>query len=216
MTQECISTPLIPVYLAAVLVYVRPWWRAALSVAAGVPLFLALGIARLLVVAVPAGFDRPPAFFIHAFSQLLVAAAMVCAAAWWRHGAGARTCGRIVIAVAIAVAWLELIGPAYTSLMVRVTGVPPADPQGALLFLPAFQAGLFIALWCAAFIESGWRRFLCGAALLASVQIVVNGGVNLLASHAGLAPLVRDVRAWALIGPALVIAMVIHVAPARR
>jgi exosortase/archaeosortase family protein len=68
VTQECIATPLIPVYVAAVLVFVRPWPRATLWMAAGAPLFLALGIARLLVVAVPAGLDRPPGFLIHAFS----------------------------------------------------------------------------------------------------------------------------------------------------
>ena len=90
VTQECISTPLIPVYLAAVLVYSRTWWTRALWTAAGVPLFVGLGIARLLVVAVPAGLDTSPAFFIHAFSQLLVAAGMVCGLAFWRYGARAR------------------------------------------------------------------------------------------------------------------------------
>src|SRR4029077_5659005 len=64
VTQECISTPLIPVYLAAVLVYSRTWRTRALWVVVGVPLFVGLGIARLLVVAVPAGVDTSPAFFI--------------------------------------------------------------------------------------------------------------------------------------------------------
>ena len=90
------------------------------------------------------------------------------------------------------------------------------DPQGALLFLPAFQFGLFLALWVAAFVPSGWTRFLCGASLLAAIQIAVAGGVQLLAVHAGIAPMVRDIRAWALVGPALIIAAVVNVASPRR
>ena len=90
------------------------------------------------------------------------------------------------------------------------------DSQGALMFLPAFQFGLFLALWVAAFVPSGWTRFLWGASLLAAIQIAVFGGVQLLASHAGIAPLVRDIRAWALLGPALVIATVVNVASPRR
>ena len=84
------------------------------------------------------------------------------------------------------------------------------------MFLPAFQFGLFLALWVAAFVPSGWTRFLCGASLLAAIQIAVAGGVQLLAVHAGIAPLVRDIRAWALLGPALIIAAVVNVAPPRR
>ena len=45
VTQECISTPLIPVYLAAVCAYSATWRRLILGVLATVPLFVALGIA---------------------------------------------------------------------------------------------------------------------------------------------------------------------------
>ena len=216
VTQECIATPLIPVYVAAVLVYARPWRRAALWLSAGPPLFLALGIARLLVVAVPAGLDRPPAFLIHGFSQMAVAAGMVCVAARWRYGAGGRTYARAAAALLLAVAFVQLLGAPYTSAILRFNATPVADAQGALLFLPAFQFSLFLALWVAAFVPSGWTRFLCGASLLVAIQIVVSGGVRLLVVHAGIAPLVRDVRAWALVGPVLVIAAVVDVAPARR
>lgn len=218
VTQECISTPLIPVYLAAVLVYSRTWWTKALWAAAGVPLFVGLGIARLLVVAVPVGLDTSPAFLIHAFSQLLVAAGMVCGLALWRYGARAATCARALAALALAVAFVWLLGAPYTHaiLWFRTAATAFDDPQGALLFLPAFQFGLFLALWVAAFVPSGWTRFLCGASLLAAIQIAVAGGVQLLAVHAGIAPLVRDVRAWALLGPALIIVTVVNVAPPRR
>ena len=102
VTQECISTPLIPVYLAAVFVYSRAWWSRVSWAVAGVPLFVGLAIARLLVAAVPAGFDASPVFFIHAFFQFLVAAGMVCGLALWRHGARAATCVRAVGALALA------------------------------------------------------------------------------------------------------------------
>jgi exosortase/archaeosortase family protein len=216
VTQECIASPLIPVYVAAVLVFARPWSRAALWAAAGVPLFMVLGVARLLVVAVPAGLGRPPGFLIHAFSQLLVAAGMVAAAAYWRHGRGVATYVRAAGGLALAVAFVQLLGAPYTRAIFRTDALPFADPQGALLFLPAFQFGLLLALWVAAFAASGLTRFVCAAALLATTQIAMNTGAHLFAARLGMAPLVRDVRAWALIGPVLVILMVVNVAPARR
>jgi exosortase/archaeosortase family protein len=216
VTQECISTPLIPVYVAAVLVYARPWRRTAFWALAGVPLFVALGIARLLVVAIPAGIDRPPAFLVHAFSQLLVGTGMVCGVAVWRSGTRAATCVRAVAALALAVAFVEVAGASYTQAIRWFDAGAFVDTQGALTFLPAFQIGLFLALWVAGFLSSGWRRLLCGAALLAVVQIAAGDGVQLLFVHAGVAPLIRDIRAWALVGPALVIAMVVNIAPSRR
>ena len=216
VTQECIATPLIPVYAAAVLVYSRTWRSAALWTCAGVPLFVALGIARLLVVAVPAGLNSSPAFFIHAFSQILVAAGMVCAAALWRYGARTAAYARAAVALALAIAFVQLLGAPYTHAILWFRAAAFDDPQGALMFLPAFQFGLFLALWVAAFVPSGWTRFLCGASLLAALQIAVSSGVQLLFVHAGIAPLIRDIRAWALLGPALIIAAVINVAPPRR
>ena len=216
VTQECIATPLIPVYLAAILVYARTWRSAALWTAAAVPLFVALGVARLLMVALPAGLEHPPGFFIHAFSQLLVAAGMVCAAACWRHGARASTGLRTAAALGLALAFVEILGAPYTRAIVWFQTIAFADPQGALTFLPAFQFGLFLALWAAAFTACGWTRFLCGASLLAGIQIAVSAGVQLLFVHAGVAPAIRDIRAWAIVGPALIIAGVVNLAPSRR
>ena len=218
VTQECISTPLIPVYLAAVLVYSRTWWTKAIWVAAGLPLFVALGIARLLVVAVPAGLDTSPAFFIHAFSQLLVAAGMVGGLAFWRYGARAAMFARAVAALILAVAFVRWLGGPYThAILWFPTGATPFnDPQGALAFLPAFQFGLFLVLWVAAFAPSGWTRFLCGASLLAAMQIGVAGGAHLLTVHAGMTLPVPEIRAWALLGPVLSIATVVNVASPRR
>ena len=49
------------------------------------PLFIALGIVRLLVVALPE-VVASPLFFVHAFYQLLLGAVVVFLAALWRHG----------------------------------------------------------------------------------------------------------------------------------
>jgi len=139
----------------------------------------------------------------------------VCAAALWRHGARVPTGVRIAVALASAAAFVVLLGAPYTHVIVTFGG-PSTDPQGAIGFLPAFQFGLFVALWIAAFGGSGWRRFAGGAALLAAVQIATSTGVQFLSVHAGIAPLVRDVRAWAIVAPALIIAAVVNVAPARQ
>jgi exosortase/archaeosortase family protein len=215
VTTECISTPLIPVYLAGVLVFARTRWQAVALIAAGAPLFVAVGVARLLVVAMPPALGGSPAFLIHAFSQILVGVGMVIAVALWRSGAKPATFVRAAAALLLALAAVELGGRPYTSAIFQLGALAPADPQNALMSLPAFQLGLFLALWVAAFGASGWARLLAGACLLAAVQIAVSGGVHFLSVHAGIEPLVRDVRAWALIGPALVILTVIHVAPAR-
>jgi exosortase/archaeosortase family protein len=217
VTQECIATPLIPVYLAAAVVYSRTWRGTALWSAAGIPLFIGVGIARLLVVAVPA-LDTSPGFFIHAFSQLLVAAGMVGGLAIWRYGARTATLVRSIAALAVAVLFVRWLGGPYTHAILAFgrAGTGFEDPQGVVMFLPAFQFGLFLALWIAAFVPSGWPRFLCGASLLAAVQIVAAGGVKWLVAHAGVVPPVVEIRAWALVGPALVIATVVHLAAPRR
>jgi exosortase/archaeosortase family protein len=215
VTQECIATPLIPIYAAAVLVYSRTWRRAALAAVAAVPLFVALGMARLLVVALPPSLTGSPAFAIHAFSQFLVAAGMVCGIAVWRHGARPSSWARAGVALALALLCGRLLGGPYTRAIMWLAAPSYTDPQGALWLLPAFQAGLLVALSVAALALRDWPRFAVGLALLASVQVAVGGALGVLA-HAALMPAVLDIRAWALLGPALIMAMVIHLAPARR
>ncbi|MDP2052740.1 MAG: archaeosortase/exosortase family protein, partial [Acidobacteriota bacterium] len=77
VTQECVTTPLIPIYLAAVGAYAVNWRWLVAGVLAAAPLFTALGIARLLVVALPAAVVASPTFLVHAFYQLLLGAVVV-------------------------------------------------------------------------------------------------------------------------------------------
>jgi exosortase/archaeosortase family protein len=215
VTRECISTPLIPIYLAAVLAYAGTYRRMALGLLAMPPLFVALGIVRLLVVALPDAMMASAIFLVHAFYQLLLGAVVVFLAALWRHR-GRAALGHALAGVVAGVLFLYLLGPVYTRLVTYLAGAPPDDPQGALALLPAFQVGLYLALWVAAFVAVGWRRFVSGLAVLALTQAAGLLALHALASHSGLTAHVRDVRAWAIAGPVLIFAAVVDVARARR
>lgn len=214
VTQECISTPLIPVYLAAVCAYAphRRWLVAGLL--ATLPLFTALGVARLLVVALPEALVASPLFFLHAFYQLLLGVVVVCIAAAWRHG-GRSAATRAGLGVLVGALFVSLAGPGYTLIVSTLAGGIIDDAQGAIAFLPSFQAGLYLSLCIAAFTASRWRGAVTGLGLLALTQV---GG--LMALHAlatsGLTAQVRDVRAWAVAGPVLIFAVVARHARSTR
>jgi exosortase/archaeosortase family protein len=208
VTQECISTPLVPVYLAAICAYSTTWQRLTLGLLATLPLFIALGIARLLVVALPGVVVGSPLFLVHAFYQFLLGAVVVFLAARWRHG-GRGALGYALVGLVVAGVFIHLLGPIYTRVVTYRSGALLDDPQGAIAFLPAYQIGLYLALWVAAFVAVGWQRFLAGLALLGLTQaaglLVLHG----LASYSGLT---AHVRGWAVAGPVLIFAAVIRVA----
>jgi exosortase/archaeosortase family protein len=214
VTQECITTPLIPVYLAAVCAYAATWRRLVPGVLATLPLFTALGVLRLLVVALPDA-GTSPLFFVHAFYQLLLAAVVVAAAALWRHG-GKAAPGPAVAGAIAGVLFVWLLGGAYTRAIAYQPRGPLDDPQGALALLPSFQVGLYLALSVAALAAARWRGFLIGLAALGVTQAVGLAALHAFTTYPDLALHVRDVRAWAVAGPVLIFAMVVHVAPARR
>ena len=214
VTQECISTPLIPVYLAAVCAYSTTWRRLILGIAVAPPLFILLGIARLLVVAVP-GLVASPAFVVHAFYQLLLGAVVVFVAAVWRHG-GRAAAGHTLAGVAVGVLFAYLVGPLIVRAVTYAAGAPVDDPQGALAFLPRFQVGLYLAIWVAAFTAVGWTRFLTGLAVLELTQAAGLLVLNAVHTSAGLTAHVRDIRGWAVAGPLLVVAAVVTIGRARR
>jgi hypothetical protein len=214
VTQECISTPLIPVFLAAVCAYSTTWRRLMLGVLATLPLFTVLGIVRLLVVALP-DVVASPIFLVHAFYQLLLGAVVVFIAALWRHGGGAAF-GPTLVGVIAGVLFVWLLGPLYTSAVAYPAGTAPDDPQGAIALLPAFQIGLYLALWVAAFIAVGWGRFFAGLGVLGLTQTVGLLALHALATHSDLTAHVRDIRGWAVAGPLLIVAAVVNVARARR
>jgi exosortase/archaeosortase family protein len=215
VTQECISTPLVPVYLAAICAHTTTWRRLILGVLAAAPLFIVLGIVRLLVVALPDAVVASPLFLVHAFYQLLLGAVVVFLAAQWRHG-GRTAPGRALVGILTGVLFVQLLGPLYTRFVMYPAAVPVDDPQGAIAFLPAFQTGLYLALWVAAFVAVGWRWFFAGLAALQFTQTAALLALHALANHTGLTARVSDVRGWALAGPLLVVAAVVNVARPRR
>lgn len=202
VTQECISTPLIPVYLAAVCAYSSNWRRVAIGVLAAVPLFMCLGIVRLLLVAVPGAGLFTPVFLVHAFFQLLLGAVAVVVTAMWRH-AGRAGIGYAAAGLTAGVAFALLLGPTYTWFITPHVAFGLDDPQGAISTLPVFQVALYLALMVAAHYRRRWLRFMTGLAVLAVTQ-----AAGLLALHAlagaGLAAQVRDIRAWAVAVPVLI------------
>ncbi len=213
VTHECVATPLIPVYAAAICAYSPTWRRLILGLLAAAPLFVVLGIARLLVVALP-GSVTSPAFAVHVFNQLAVAALVVYFAARWRHGPA--PLGPALVGVAAGVLFVLVPGPIYARAMVHMAGAPLHDPQSALAFLPAFQVGLYLALCVATAGAAAWRILLGGLAGLSLTQLGGLLALHAVYLHTGMSAHVRDVRAWALLGPVLALAAVIHVSRTPR
>ena len=212
VTQECISTPLIPVYVAAVVAYGRTWRRRAPALIALVPIFVILGIVRLLVVALPATVIAPPLFLMHAFYQLLTAVVLVCAVAFTRH-VGASRWMRAAAAIAIGAAVLSVLTP----LSARAFAMGPAvqDPQGALRLLPAFQIALLGALWIALRAPDGRRALAVAVVALAISQAALWAAWRATGHLIDVSAFVPQVRAWAVAAPALLILLMERHARAR-
>jgi exosortase/archaeosortase family protein len=210
VTQECIVTPVIPVYLAAVGAFASSWRRLGVGLLTVVPLFFGLGILRLLVVAVPA-IVSPAEFVVHAFFQLLLGVIAVGVASRWRHQ-GTAAAGYAAAGLLVGVLWAYVCGPSYSSLVQWLGGAPNTDPQGAIEFLPTFQVGLYLALWTAAGNAIGWRRAGVGLLILAATQVIGLLLLNALATHFQLLAHVRDIRGWAIVGPVLTFAAVVRCA----
>ncbi|MEP6917902.1 MAG: hypothetical protein ABJC89_19810, partial [Acidobacteriota bacterium] len=133
----------------------------------------------------------------------------VLLAALWRHGR--RTAlGHALAGIGAGVLFVYLLGPAYTRIVTYHFAAGLDDPQGAIAFLPAFQGGLYLALWAAAFVGIGWKRPIAGLAVLAVTQSVVLVALHTLANHSALAVQVRDVRGWAVAAPVLIFGVVVH------
>ena len=90
------------------------------------------------------------------------------------------------------------------------------DDQGAWAILPAFQVGLFAALWIA--VAGGgrprfWRRGLVGLGAVVLVQALFGLPVDELAHHYGFDPHVGLLRGWAIALPAAAVWWLTRPAP---
>ena len=218
VTQECIATPLIPVYLAGALAVPLARWRRVAALGAAPAIFFLVGVARLLVLALPTTLVASHAVAIHAFSQVLVAGLLVAGLAVL----SARSVGRphparlavgaigvgIVAAVAVGPLWNDLLHRAVDGgqVLLQHGGHRPVDdPQGALAILAALQLGLCAAFWVAVGARGPWRRLVLGIVGLAGLQLTVVLGLGELSHHLGFAPHVSLIRAWGVVAPLAVV-----------
>lgn len=212
VTGACVATPLIPVYLAAVGAGARTGQRLAAGLLLAIPLFFALGVARLLVVALPASLVATPVVLVHAFHQIVLGAALLGAAAWWRHGSRGMVVP-LLAGIAAGTAFGFVMGPAYTHALIALAGMPPVDPQEAIAWLPAFQVAVFLALWVAASGRAGGRLLFAGLAVLAVSHVA---GLLMLQALASPLDLTVAARGWAVAGPVLLGAAMVRHGPAPR
>ena len=222
VTPECLATALIPLYVAGVLTARLTWpWRA-LALTAAPPLFAALAIARLLLLALPPALAASPLFLVHGFHQLVLAVIGVVLLALWREPPAprmwARAAARAGAALGAAAILAIVAGDALTSAVLGAARAvaslashtltelaAPGDAQGALALLPAYQAGLLLALGMTAF--AGWRRLLSAFGVLLISQVVFLVVLGELADHAGLVAHALLLRAWG-VGVPVVLALV--------
>jgi exosortase/archaeosortase family protein len=203
VTDDCIATPLIPIYLAAVIVYAHGWRRRSLWLIATPVIVIGLGIVRLLLVALPPSLAASPEAASHAFYQWLTAGVVVVLAARWY--ARPFTAGIVALGLTVGVVCVAGLGAPYGDLITGLVGLPSADPQGAVLLLLPFQTGLYLALWIAAC--RTWPPALMAGGLV--VLVLTQVLFAWLATGVLLPTLpVVVVRGWAIAGPVIVLSAV--------
>jgi len=218
VTPECLLTPLLPVSLAAILV--MPWSarRRMLAVALALPLFFALGVTRLIALALPAAISTTPLVIVHGFYQLIGGIALIGVAAsaarhltpqvngalrWsagWSFAAG--IAGALVMAAVAGSAWTRLVleGAAVLSAVAThtYTTTPPDAFQGALAALPAYHLGLLAGFWIVLTNARRPGRAVTALCLLAAGDVGMLALMGEAQTHAGITPHVLVIRAWAI------------------
>ena len=217
VTQECIATPLIPIYFAAALSLPLSRMRRGIMLLAGFPVFFLLGTARLLVLALPLRVIGSHQIAIHAFYQMLIGVVLILGAAWLEgrraQEKAAPIARRAVLALLAGSAIGLALGPMYNRLitgavanlqaLLQHSGHTWADNQGALLILPAYQLALFAGLWIAAVRRPAWRHFALGFLLLILSHLPLLLAFGEIATHLKVEIHAAAIRALALLTPIL-------------
>jgi exosortase/archaeosortase family protein len=219
VTPECITTPLMPLYLAGVLGFRLPARPRLIALVAFGPVFAALAVARLLVLALPVEIVRSPLPWVHGFNQVVLGATLVLVVARWspQSRSGGPVGGRPLPALAAGLGFGVLVGPAYTRAVLTAAEAlrpvaphilgqltAPGDAQGALVLLPGFQASLFLGLGVAAFGALAMAPVSIGLALLFLLQLTSLGLLG-EAARAGAMPGALLIRAWSVGAPLLIL-----------
>lgn len=202
VTGDCVATPLLPLYLAAVWTYASTWSRRVFGSVMAVPIFLVLGVVRLLLVALPQSIAPVPEFASHLFYQVVLAVVLVVLAGRWRHGLRAALVP-VTIAIVAGVMFVGVVGEWYADAVLLMVRQPLLDPQGAIALWPPFQIAMFLALWIA--LGRNWRPTRMAGGLLVLVATHVAGAwlLNLPGVTSFLAEHISAVRAWAILAPVM-------------
>ena len=220
ITPECITTPLVALYLAALFASPIGWRARLLGVTACVPLFVSLGVLRLLTVALPPLMLGTELVLTHAFHQILAGVVAVVAFAIWARGGRSRryVTGIALLAVTVAAVVASVAGLAYARSLAGAlhvvqlpapAGLTPTigdgDIQGATMIMPIFQVALFLALAAVTWTRAIPWRWLAGAGVLVASQFAALAGMG-WTEASGLAPLSPLlVRGWAVAVPILLV-----------
>ena len=223
VTPECLLTPFLPVSLAAIVA--MPWSarRRMLAVALVLPLFFALGVTRLIALALPAAIATTPLVIVHGFYQLVGGIALIGVAsaaarhltppvsggalrwrAGWSFAAG--IAGAFVTAAVAGSAWTRLVLECAAVLSAvathTLTTIPPDDFQGALASLPTYHLGLLAGFWIVLTNARRPGRAVIALCLLAAADVAMLALIGAAQTHLGVAPHVLVIRAWAIGVPA--------------
>ena len=224
VTPECLLTPFLPVALAAIVA--MPWSvrRRVFAVALALPLFFALGVTRLIALALPAAVVATPLVIVHGFYQLVGGVVLIgIAAATARHltptvtGGEHRWTAARSFAAGIAGAFVTaaVAGPVWTRLVMNCASVVtaltthasmtvrPDDFQGALASLPTYHLCLLAGFWIVLTNARRPARAAIALCLLAAADVALLALIDTARIHAGVAPHVLVIRAWAIAVPAV-------------
>ena len=221
VTPECLLTPFLPVSLAAIVA--MPWSarRRMLAVALALPLFFALGVTRLIALALPAAIVTTPLVIVHGFYQLVGGIALIGVAAArhltppvsggehrWRTGwwFAAGIAGAGVTAAVAGSAWTRLVTESAALLSPVVTQTLTMMPldgfQGALASLPTYHLGLLAGFWIVLTNARRPGRAVIALCFLAAADVAMLALIGAARTHLGVAPHVLVIRAWAIGVPA--------------
>lgn len=214
VTQACITSPLIPIYLTAALLLPRRWiWRIIALILTPAVFFL-LGVARLSVLGLPLALLQSPFSAIHAFYQALAGlilvglAVRVAGASSWRIGIrrwGLATVLGGLAGVLLGTLALRTVQWSATALQALAghSGHLSLDDQGALAWLPGMQVALTAGLLIALRRGTRWLRAIWAfaAMMLLTVGLFILYGE--LHAHLDVSIHVRWIRAWGIVGPTL-------------
>jgi exosortase/archaeosortase family protein len=222
VTPDCVTTPLVAFYFAALFAYPLGWRTRLAGALAGIPLFSALAVLRLLTVALPIAVSGTSLAVTHAFNQILAGVVVVVAASLWWRGTRSHTraiavaLGVAAIAIVmsaatgpgLATAWSHLLQTFHLSVPPGLTpGADAGDGQGALLVLPIAQVALFAATWVIARPHTSRARWVVAAAVLMASQFVFLALQGWMDTE-GIRPFsALAIRGWALAIPVVLILM---------